>query len=136
LLVTKLALDSRANVPHHGISVEAKRVYESASADDGYRVLIDRLWPRGLSRADARLDAWARALAPSDELRRWFAHRPERFDEFRRRYTEELRDHAGEVAELRRRARGGKVTLVYAAGDSEHSNAAVLAPIIRRGFPR
>jgi uncharacterized protein YeaO (DUF488 family) len=123
-------------VRHHTVSVETKRVYESASADDGYRVLIDRLWPRGLSRADVRLDAWARALAPSDELRRWFAHRPERFDEFRRLYTEELREHADEVAELRRRARGGKVTLVYAARDSEHSNAAVLAPIIRRGFPR
>jgi uncharacterized protein YeaO (DUF488 family) len=118
------------------MSVETKRVYESASADDGYRVLIDRLWPRGLAKADARVDAWARTLAPSDELRRWFAHRPERFDEFRRRYTDELREHADEVAELRRRARGGKVTLVYAARDSEHSNAAVLAPIIRRGFPR
>jgi uncharacterized protein YeaO (DUF488 family) len=136
LLVAELTSDSRANVRHHGISVETKRVYESASADDGYRVLIDRLWPRGLSRTDARVDAWARALAPSDELRRWFAHRPERFDEFRRRYTEELREHADEVAELRRQARGGKVTLVYAARDSEHSNAAVLAPIIRRGFPR
>ena len=121
---------------HHGISIETKRVYEPASADDGYRVLIDRLWPRGVSRADARVDGWARALALSDELRRWFAHRPDRFDEFRRRYTEELRGHAHDVAELRRRARGGKVTLVYAARDSEHSNAAVLAPIIRGGFPR
>jgi uncharacterized protein YeaO (DUF488 family) len=123
-------------VQHDGIRIETKRVYEPASADDGYRVLIDRLWPRGLSNADARVDAWARALAPSDELRRWFAHQPERFDEFRRRYTAELRGHADEVAELRRRARGGKVTLVYAARDSEHSNAAVLAPIIRSGFPR
>ena len=118
------------------INVETRRVYKSATADDGYRVLIDRLWPRGLSKADARVDAWARALAPSDELRHWFAHEPERFDEFRRRYTEELREHADEVSELRRRARVGKVTLVYAARDSEHSNAAVLAPIIRRGFPR
>ena len=113
-----------------------KRVYEVASAEDGYRVLIDRPWPRGVSRADARVDAWPRALAPSDELRRWFAHRPERFDEFRRRYVEELRQHANEVAELRRRARAGKVTLVYATRDSEHSNAAVLAPIIRRGSPQ
>ena len=123
-------------MPHAGIDIDTKRVYESASADDGYRVLIDRLWPRGVSKADARVDEWARALAPSDELRRWFAHRPERFDEFRRRYTEELRKHADEVAELRRRARAGRVTLVFAARDSEHSNAAVLAPIIRRGFPR
>jgi uncharacterized protein YeaO (DUF488 family) len=118
------------------MSIEPKRVYAPASADDGYRVLIDRLWPRGLSRADTRVDMWARALAPSDDLRRWFAHQPERFDEFRRRYTEELREHADEVAELRRRGRGGKVTLVYAARDYEHSNAAVLAPIIRGGFPR
>jgi uncharacterized protein YeaO (DUF488 family) len=118
------------------MSIETKRVYEPASPDDGYRVLIDRLWPRGVSKVNARVDEWAHALAPSDELRRWFGHQPERFDEFRRRYTEELREHADEVAELRRRARGGKVTLVYAARDSEHSNAAVLAPIIRRGFPR
>jgi uncharacterized protein YeaO (DUF488 family) len=123
-------------VRHRGISISTKRVYESPSADDGYRVLIDRLWPRGLSRSDARVDAWARALAPSDELRRWFAHQPERFDEFRRRYTDELREHADELAELRRRARGGKVTLVYAARDTQHSNAAVLAAIIRGGFPR
>ena len=81
-------------------------------------------------------DAWPRALAPSDELRRWFGHRPERFDEFRRRYVEKLRQHANEVAELRRQARAGKVTLVYATRDSGHSNAAVLAPIIRRGFPQ
>jgi uncharacterized protein YeaO (DUF488 family) len=123
-------------VRHRGISISTKRVYESPSADDGYRVLIDRLWPRGLSRSDARVDGWARALAPSDELRRWFAHQPERFDEFRRRYTDELREHADELAELRRRARGGKVTLVYAARDTQHSNAAVLAAIIRGGFPR
>ena len=117
------------------MSLETKRVYEPASADDGYRVLIDRLWPRGLSKADAGVDAWMRALAPSDELRRWFAHQPERFGEFRRRYTEELREHANEVRELRRLARGGRVTLVYAARDAQHSNAAVLATVIRRGFP-
>jgi uncharacterized protein YeaO (DUF488 family) len=117
------------------MSVETKRVYEPASAEDGYRVLIDRLWPRGLSKANVRVDEWARGLAPSDELRRWFAHQPERFDEFRRRYTEELRGHVTEVRELRRRARGARVTLVYAARDSEHSNAAVLAQVLRRGFP-
>lgn len=113
-----------------------KRVYEPASAGDGYRVLIDRLWPRGLSKAEVHVDEWARGLAPSDALRRWFGHNPERFDEFRRRYTEELRSHEDDVRELRRRSRRGKVTLVYAARDAEHSNAAVLASIIRRGFPR
>jgi uncharacterized protein YeaO (DUF488 family) len=111
----------------------------AASPDSG----VDSLTGEGVAEAlkGARVvvdvvDAWPRALAPSDELRRWFAHRPERFDELRRRHVEELRQHADEVAELRRRARAGKVTLVYAARDSEHSNAAVLAPIIRGGFPR
>ena len=82
------------------------------------------------------IDEWARDLAPSDELRRWFDHRPERFEEFKRRYTAELREHADQISALRRRAREGTVTLVYGARDADHSNAAVLAPIIRRGFPR
>lgn len=118
------------------MSVRTKRVYEPAAAEDGYRVLIDRLWPRGVSKDKAAIDEWARDLAPSDELRRWFDHRPERFDRFRQRYIDELRDQAEHIAEVRRRARAGTVTIVYAARDSEHSNAAVLAPIIRRGFPR
>jgi uncharacterized protein YeaO (DUF488 family) len=118
------------------MNVLTKRVYEHPAPTDGYRVLIDRLWPRGLSKERARIDEWARELAPSDELRRWFDHRPERFAEFRRRYTAELREKADEIAQLRRRARAGTVTIVYAARDSEHSNAAVLAPIVRRGFRR
>jgi len=118
------------------MTVRTKRVYEPAAAADGYRVLIDRLWPRGLSKEKARLDEWARELAPSDELRRWFDHRPERFEQFRRRYTDELREHADHISGLRRRARSGTVTIVYAARDSDHSNAAVLAPIVRHGFPR
>jgi uncharacterized protein YeaO (DUF488 family) len=117
------------------MSVRTKRVYERPSTDDGYRVLIDRLWPRGVSKEKARVDEWARDLAPSDELRRWFGHRPERFAEFARRYTDELRDQADAISELRRRGRRGTVTIVYGARDSEHSNAAVLAPIVRRGFP-
>jgi uncharacterized protein YeaO (DUF488 family) len=116
--------------------IATKRVYEPAAPDDGYRVLVDGLWPRGLSKAEARLDEWARELAPSPAVRRWYAHRPERFDEFRRRYTEELRARAGEVAALRRRSRDGTVTLLFAARDADHSNAAVLAAIVRRGFPR
>jgi uncharacterized protein YeaO (DUF488 family) len=118
------------------MSVTTKRVYEPASAEDGHRVLIDRLWPRGLSKANARIDEWARDLAPSEELRHWFAHQPERFEQFRDRYIDELRGHADRVSELRRRSRKGSVSLLYAARDAEHSNAAVLAPIVRRGFPR
>jgi uncharacterized protein YeaO (DUF488 family) len=118
------------------MTVKTKRIYEPPARGDGHRVLVDRLWPRGVAKEDAHVDEWARDLAPSDALRRWFAHRAERFPEFERRYTEELREHADHVSAIRRRARSGTVTLVYAARDHEHSNAAVLAAIIRRGFPR
>jgi uncharacterized protein YeaO (DUF488 family) len=118
------------------MSVRIKRVYEPPSRADGYRVLIDRLWPRGVSKEKASIDEWARDLAPSDELRRWFGHRPELFEEFKRRYTEELREQADLISALRRRARTGTVTIVYAAHDTDHSNAAVLGPIVSRGFRR
>jgi uncharacterized protein YeaO (DUF488 family) len=91
------------------------------------------VWPRGVSKARARLDEWARDLAPSDDLRRWFDHVPERFGEFRTRYREELAAHEDEVEELRRRARRGPVTIVYAARDVEHNNAVVLVELIRDG---
>lgn len=119
------------------MNVRLKRAYEPAVAADGYRVLIDRLWPRGVSRGKARLDEWARELAPSAELRRWFAHDPARFDEFRRRYTVELAAQEEKLQGLRRRAREGTVTLVYAARDTEHNDAVVLAEILRgRAQPR
>jgi uncharacterized protein YeaO (DUF488 family) len=115
------------------MDVRLRRAYEPAVAADGYRVLIDRLWPRGVSKQEAHLDEWARELAPSGELRRWFGHDPERFDEFRRRYSKELAAHEDKLRELRRRGRAGTVTLVYAARDSEHNDAVVLAELLRRG---
>lgn len=87
------------------LDVHTKRVYDPAERDDGYRVLADHVWPRGVSRERAELDEWARELAPSDELRRWFDHIPERFAEFRSRYRGELKSHAEKLDELRRRAR-------------------------------
>ena len=117
------------------MDISLKRAYEPPSPDDGYRVLIDRLWPRGVSRSRAHLDAWAKELAPSAGLRQWFGHDPERFEEFRRRYIEELRDKRPRLAALRRRAREGKLTLVYSAHDSEHNDAVVLAEVLRRGLP-
>jgi uncharacterized protein YeaO (DUF488 family) len=113
--------------------VAIKRVYEAAAASDGYRVLIDRLWPRGVTREEARLDDWARELAPSTDLRRWFGHDASRFAEFRRRYTAELGAHEAKLRELRRLAREGRVTLVYGARDTEHNDAVVLADVLRRG---
>jgi uncharacterized protein YeaO (DUF488 family) len=118
------------------VDVRLKRVYEPAAASDGYRLLIDRLWPRGVSREQADLDEWDRELAPSTELRQWFGHEPSRFPEFRRRYEEELRPKRSSIAELRRRAREGTVTLVYSARDPEHNDAVVLAEVLRRGLPK
>jgi uncharacterized protein YeaO (DUF488 family) len=113
--------------------VRAKRAYDEPDGGDGYRVLIDHVWPRGISKERAKLDEWARDLAPSDELRRWFGHVPGRFAEFRSRYREELAAQEERVEELRRRAREGTLTIVYAARDTEYNNAVVLAELIRDG---
>jgi uncharacterized protein YeaO (DUF488 family) len=118
------------------MEVRLKRAYEPADPADGYRVLVDRLWPRGLSRERAGIDGWERELAPSTELRQWFGHEPSRFAEFRRRYLEELRERRPVLAGLRRRAREGPLTLVYGAKDTDHNDAVVLAEVLRRGLPR
>ncbi len=115
------------------MDVRLKRAYEPVGTDDGYRVLVDRIWPRGVSKAQADLDDWQPQLAPSPDLRRWFAHRPERFAEFRRPYLDELRDEDAGLAELHRRARSGTVTLIYAAYDVAHDQAVVLAELLRSG---
>ena len=113
------------------LDLRIKRVYDPAEPGDGYRILVDRLWPRGVSRERARLDEWARDLAPSSELRKWFNHDPKRFAEFRERYREELRGHADEIDEIRDRASHGPVTIVYGARDKEHNDAVVIAELVR-----
>jgi uncharacterized protein YeaO (DUF488 family) len=118
------------------MDIRLKRAYEPASARDGYRILVDRLWPRGVSKKQAKLDEWAKELAPSSQLREWFGHEPSRFPEFRRRYIDELRADAPRLKELRRRARTRTLTLVYSAHDSEHNDAVVLAEVLRRGLPK
>jgi uncharacterized protein YeaO (DUF488 family) len=117
------------------MDVRLKRAYEPASAEDGYRVLVARLWPRGVSKEQAKLDEWDQELAPSSQLREWFGHEPDRFPEFRRRYIDELRANRPRLRELRGRARIGTLTLVYSAHDSEHNDAVVLAEVLRRGLP-
>ncbi|MEJ7785002.1 MAG: DUF488 family protein [Solirubrobacteraceae bacterium] len=107
-----------------------------AESADGYRMLIDRLWPRGVSRERAKLDGWEKELPPSAELRQWFGHEPSRFQEFRRRYIDELRGKRPRLAALRRRARDGTLTLIYSAHDTEHNDAVVLAEVLRRGLPK
>ena len=97
-------------------------------------MLVDRIWPRGLSREDARIDEWARDVAPSDSLRRWYGHDPRRFEEFRSRHVRELAARRPMLSDLRRRARDGRLTLVFAARDVERSNAEVLASVLRSGL--
>ncbi|MCZ7629210.1 MAG: DUF488 family protein [Microthrixaceae bacterium] len=107
-----------------------RRAYEEPTRNDGHRVLVDRLWPRGVSKERLRIDQWCRDVAPSDDLRKWFGHDPARWDEFLDRYRKELTDHDEEVSTLVEAARSGRVTLVYAAGDTEHNNAVALGRLI------
>jgi uncharacterized protein YeaO (DUF488 family) len=112
--------------------VRVHRVYEEPTPDDGTRVLVDRLWPRGLSKADAAIDEWCKQVAPSPELRKWYGHDPGRFEEFARRYQSELQDpeRADALAHLRRLAEGGRLTLLTATKRPEISEAAVLAELL------
>ena len=111
-------------------SIKFKRAYEPPAPEDGSRILIDRLWPRGVTKVDAALDHWAKELAPSTQLRRWFGHDPARWQEFRLRYTDELHQHAEQLEQLRALARKGTVTLVYGARDEEHNDAVVLREVL------
>ena len=111
--------------------IQTKRVYELPGKDDGARVLVDRLWPRGLSKDHAALTLWLKEIAPSEELRKWFDHDPERWEEFWRRYRAELAHNETALHQLRALAREGRVTLLYAAHDTEHNNAVVLAGYLR-----
>lgn len=112
--------------------MRTKRVYEPPVPEDGVRVLVDRLWPRGVSKEDARIDWWARELAPSDKLRRWFGHAPPRYREFVERYRAEL-DSGEAVARLKALATEKTVTLVYSARDERHNNARALVEILNLG---
>ena len=114
--------------------IRVRRAYDPPSPDDGARVLVDRLWPRGLRKDAARLDEWAKAVAPSTELRKWYGHDPAKFDEFRRRYTEELSGSAQrkELGKLRALAAAGPVTLLTATRAVDISQAAVLAQVLRQ----
>ena len=111
--------------------IRIKRAYEPADKDDGARVLVDRLWPHGLSKERAALTLWLKEIAPSEELRKWFGHDPERWKEFVHRYRAELGHNEAAVAQLRELSEEGRVTLLYAAHDSEHNNAVALAAYLQ-----
>ena len=110
--------------------VKLKRAYERPEAEDGFRVLVDRLWPRGVSKEDAALDQWMKEIAPSTDLRKWFDHDPGRGAELCRRYADELHENAELVAQLRKLAHDGPITLVYSAHDEAHNDAIVLRDVL------
>ncbi len=106
--------------------IKVKRAYESPDEQDGYRVLVDRIWPRGVTKQDAAIDRWLKEIAPSTELRKWFGHDPEKWQEFRKRFEAELAQRQDEVGFLLEKSRAGNLTLVFAAKDVEHNNAVAL----------
>ncbi len=114
------------------MDIKLKRAYEAPAKSDGERILVDRLWPRGLSKDQASIDHWLKEVAPSNELRQWFGHDPERWPEFQKRYRAELKDNPA-LAGLRTLTRKGTVTLVYAAKDELHNQAVVLKQTLDRG---
>jgi uncharacterized protein YeaO (DUF488 family) len=112
------------------LDIRLKRAYEPPAVTDGTRVLVDRLWPRGLTKKEAAIDRWLREIAPSTELRRWFGHDPGRWHEFQRRYAVELEHHGELMDELVRLARQGTLTLIFGARDEEHNDAVVLRELL------
>lgn len=111
--------------------VDTERVYDVNESAPGYRVLVDRIWPRGVSKDEIDLDEWCKDLAPSDELRKWFGHDPERWKEFQRRYRRELKEKGEELSRLRGIARKRRVLLLYGANDKEHNQAVVLREVLK-----
>ena len=113
------------------MKVGIKRVYEARSEQDGRRILVDRLWPRGLTKEKAGVDLWLKEIGPSTELRKWFGHDPERWQEFQKRYRDELKKNAAPLLILQQEVRRGPVTLLFGAKDEEHNEAAVLCSILK-----
>jgi uncharacterized protein YeaO (DUF488 family) len=111
-------------------SIRIKRAYEEPDREDGERILVDRLWPRGLTKEKARVDLWLKDVAPSTELRKWFAHDPGKWEEFRSRYLEELKTNKEPLSLLRQEAANGTVTLVYGAKDQQHNEALILQELL------
>ena len=118
------------------MSVDVKRAYDPPARSDGHRILVDRVWPRGVTKEDLRIDAWLKDLAPSTALRKWFGHDPERWDEFKRRYAGELKQRSDALDQLARKAKDGRVTLLFGAKDTQHNNAVALKEQLERRLDR
>jgi uncharacterized protein YeaO (DUF488 family) len=114
------------------MSIHLKRAYDAPETSDGYRVLVDRLWPRGISKEGIKIDLWLKEIAPSDDLRKWFGHDPEKWNEFKKRYFKELDDRPDVVKQLADKVNQGPVTLVFAAKDEEFNNAVAIKEFLQR----
>jgi uncharacterized protein YeaO (DUF488 family) len=112
--------------------IKIKRVYAEPSHEDGMRILVDRLWPRGLTKEKAKVDLWLKDVAPSTELRKWFGHDPAKWTEFQEKYAKELKSHGEQLAQLKECAHQGPITLIYGARDEEHNEAVILQRILQR----
>lgn len=112
------------------MDIRIKRVYEAPAKDDGYRILVDRLWPRGISKEEAHVDEWLKEIGPSNELRKWFGHEPPKYLEFKKRYEQELHGQPELLKHIRDRAKKQRLTLVYSAKDEEHNQAVVLRGVL------
>ncbi|MCB0772147.1 MAG: DUF488 domain-containing protein [Flavobacteriales bacterium] len=112
------------------MDIRIKRVYEAPAKDDGYRILVDRLWPRGISKAGAHVDEWLKEIGPSNELRKWFGHEPPKYLEFKKRYEQELHGQPELLKHIRDLAKKQRLTLVYSAKDEDHNQAVVLREVL------
>jgi len=116
------------------MKLQTKRIYEDAANRDGHRVLVDRVWPRGVSKEDARLDDWNKDIAPSTDLRKWFDHKNERFAEFKNKYKKELSKHTNDLKEIASIAKEKQVTLLFGAKDEKHNQAVILKEYLESNF--
>lgn len=114
------------------MDIQIKRIYEATSKNDGFRVLVDRIWPRGVSKEEAKLDIWMKEIAPSSGLRKWFDHKEERFDEFSEKYKKELRQHSELILDLKQKGKENRLTLLYGAKDEKHNQAVVLKSFLEK----
>ncbi len=112
--------------------IKIKRIYEPSSTDDGKRIYIDRLWPRGMKKEEVKIDEWLKEISPSDALRKWFGHDPSKYAEFKRRYTKELEKHSETLERIRKEGKKETVTLLFSAKDVEHNNATVMREILSK----
>ncbi len=112
--------------------VKIKRIYDPVSPDDGKRIYVDRLWPRGMKKEEVKMDEWLKDISPSDSLRKWFGHDPSKYNEFKSRYTKELEKHSEVLERIRKESKKETVTLLFSAKDIEHNNAIVLQELLRQ----